>query len=70
MAYRPSKRELDPSLYDLQPHETAFFKQQTGIYDDELLKQHIIQVQTKAYEVSFLIGSIYYILVLRHLAGL
>jgi hypothetical protein len=54
MAYPPSKRELDPNLYSLQPHETAFFKQLTGIYDDELLKQHIIEVQTRAYKVHLL----------------
>ena len=40
-----------PDFYDPQPHEVAFFKQQTGIQDDELLKQHIIQVQAKAYKV-------------------
>jgi len=51
MAYPPSKHELDPDLYNLQPQEAAFFKQLTGIHDDELLKQHIIQVQTKAYEI-------------------
>ena len=51
MADPPSKSELDPDLYNLQPQEAAFFKQLTGIHDDELLKQHIIQVQTKAYEV-------------------
>ncbi|KAF8807056.1 hypothetical protein BYT27DRAFT_7224114 [Phlegmacium glaucopus] len=46
-----SKPKLDPGLYNLQPHEVAFFKQQTGIQDDEVLKQHIIQVQAKAYEI-------------------
>jgi len=51
MAHPPSRNELDPDLYNLQPQEAAFFKQQTGIHDDELLKQHIIQVQTKAYEI-------------------
>jgi hypothetical protein len=51
MAYPPAKYELDPNLYNLQPEEAAFFKQLTGINDDELLKQHIIQVQAKAYEV-------------------
>jgi hypothetical protein len=49
MATYPPK--LDPDFYNLQPQEVAFFKQQTGIDDDELLKQHIIQVQVKAYEV-------------------
>ena len=54
MAYPPSKHELDPNLYNLQPQEAAFFKQLTGIHDDESLKQHIIQVQAKAYEVHLL----------------
>jgi len=47
MAYPPLKLELDPNLYNLVPEEAALFKQLTGIYDDELLKQHIIQVQTR-----------------------
>ena len=59
MAYPPLKNELDPDLYNLQPQEAAFFKQQTGIHDDELLKQHIIQVQTKAYEVPSLLTDIH-----------
>ena len=48
-----SKPELNPDFYNnlLQPHEVAFFKQQTGIQDDESLKQHIIRIQSKAYEV-------------------
>jgi len=50
MAYPASKLKLNPDLYDIHPEEAAFFKQQTGIQDDELLKQHIIQVQAKAYE--------------------
>jgi hypothetical protein len=63
MAYPPSKRKLDPNLYNIQPHETAFFKQLTGIYDDELLKQHIIQVQTRAYEVHLSFVSIYILII-------
>ena len=54
MAYPLAKHKLDPDLYNLQPQEAAFFKQLTGIHNDELLKQHIIQVQTKAYEVHLL----------------
>ncbi|KAI0726728.1 hypothetical protein C8Q72DRAFT_497689 [Fomitopsis betulina] len=42
---------LDPSLYKLEEDEAAFFKQATGIPDDELLKQHILRVQVEAYEV-------------------
>ena len=52
MAYPPFKYELNSGLYDVQPQDAAFFKQQTGIHDDELLKQHILQVQAKAYEVQ------------------
>src|ERR1700734_3635229 len=48
--YPVSVPEL-PDFYNPQPHEVAFFKQQTGIHDDELLKQHIMQVQAKAYKV-------------------
>ena len=43
--------ELNSDFYNPQPHDVAFFKQQTGIHDDELLKQHIMQVQAKAYKV-------------------
>lgn len=42
---------LDPSMYKLEKDEAAFFKQVTGIKDDEELKQHILRVQTEAYEV-------------------
>ena len=42
---------LDPSLYKLEEDEAAFFKQATGIQDDEELKQHILRVQAEAYEV-------------------
>ena len=44
---------LDPSLYNPQPHEVEFFKAQTGIGDDEELKEHVIAVQKEAWEVSF-----------------
>ncbi|TFY82954.1 hypothetical protein EWM64_g1069 [Hericium alpestre] len=40
---------LDESLYNLNEEEVAFYKQQTGIQDDEELKRHIIAVQTEAY---------------------
>ena len=42
---------LDPSLYKLEDDAAAFFKQVTGIHDDEELKQHILRVQTEAYNV-------------------
>ena len=42
---------LDESLYDLTEEERAFFKQQTGILDDDELKVHILRLQAEAYEV-------------------
>ena len=52
----PSQRlpnlKLDPSLYNPQQHELEFFKEQTGIEDDEELKAHILAVQKEAWEVS------------------
>ena len=42
---------LDPSLYRLGDEEAAFFKESTGIQDNEELKQHILQVQKEAYAV-------------------
>lgn len=42
---------LDERLYDLTDEECSFFKQQTGIQDDDELKAHIVQVQAKAYKV-------------------
>jgi len=38
-------------LYDLTEEERTFFKQQTGIPDDDDLKAHISRVQAEAYEV-------------------
>jgi hypothetical protein len=43
--------ELNESLYKLDADEKAFFKEQTGIVDDEELKRHIIRVQREAYAV-------------------
>ncbi|KAJ3574692.1 hypothetical protein NP233_g1603 [Leucocoprinus birnbaumii] len=42
---------LDEGLYDLKQEEVGFFKTLTGIQDDDELKRHIIDVQTKAYQV-------------------
>jgi hypothetical protein len=42
---------LDESLYNLPEEERSFFKQQTGIPDDDELKAHILRVQAEAYEV-------------------
>jgi hypothetical protein len=43
-------RALDPTLLNLSEQEAEFLKSQTGIRDDEALKNHIIEVQKKAYE--------------------
>ena len=42
---------LDESLYVLPEEERTFFKQQTGISDDDELKAHILRVQAEAYKV-------------------
>ncbi|KAF9465289.1 hypothetical protein BDZ94DRAFT_1214767 [Collybia nuda] len=46
-----SKPPLDERLYSLAEDDLAFFKAQTGIEDEVTLKEHIISVQKKAYEV-------------------
>jgi hypothetical protein len=56
-----AKLPLDDSLYSLDVDELAFFHEQTGIKDDAKLKEHIIAVQEKAYEVRTA-------LVLRHIS--
>lgn len=38
-------------FYSLSEEELAFFKSQTDINDDDALKQHILDVQAKAYDV-------------------
>ena len=40
---------LDERLYRL---DRAFFKQQTGIKDNDELKTHLLSVQAEAYEVT------------------
>ncbi|EJD41307.1 hypothetical protein AURDEDRAFT_115549 [Auricularia subglabra TFB-10046 SS5] len=42
---------LDDAAFQLRPDEASFFKSQTGIDDDAQLKQHILDVQRKAYTV-------------------
>ncbi|KAJ7088586.1 hypothetical protein C8R44DRAFT_819074 [Mycena epipterygia] len=49
MAY--TKPPLDESLYEVTDEELAFIKAQSGIQDPDVLKKHIIDVQTKAYDV-------------------
>ena len=41
---------LDEGVYSLTSENATFFKSQTGIDDDETLKQHILAIQKKAYE--------------------
>lgn len=50
--HTPSKAPLDESFYNLTDEESAFFKSQTGINDDNELKHHILTAQTEAYEVA------------------
>lgn len=42
---------VDPSLYALAGDDLRFFKAQTGIEDDEELKEHVLAVQKEAYQV-------------------
>ena len=51
LASDASKPSLDPNFYFLTAKETEFYKAQTGIQDDEKLKEHIFAVQRDAYEV-------------------
>lgn len=46
---------LDDDRYNLDENDHAFFKSQTGIQDDAVLKQHIIKVQNDAYKVGRLL---------------
>ncbi|KAG6918961.1 hypothetical protein DXG01_010200 [Tephrocybe rancida] len=52
----PTTPPLDDSFYIMDDDdELAFFKQQTGIWDDKDLKEHILAVQEKAYEVTLVL---------------
>ncbi|KAL5492120.1 hypothetical protein ACEPAI_3567 [Sanghuangporus weigelae] len=44
-------KPLDYSLYNPDEEEKMFFKKETGIEDDEQLREYIIAVQTKAYTI-------------------
>ncbi|KAJ7489412.1 hypothetical protein FB451DRAFT_689667 [Mycena latifolia] len=46
-----AKPPLDESLYLTNEAELAFIKSQSGIHDPNALKQHIIAVQKKAYDL-------------------
>jgi hypothetical protein len=41
---------LENERYELDEDQLAFFKSQTGIYDDEELRRHIFKIQRKAYD--------------------
>ncbi|KAA1468044.1 hypothetical protein DENSPDRAFT_770644 [Dentipellis sp. KUC8613] len=43
---------LDESLYQLTEEEIAFYKDQTGIQDEDELKKHIVACQAEAYKVA------------------
>jgi hypothetical protein len=62
--------KLNPDFYKPRPQDIAFFRQQTGIHDDELLKQHILQVQAEAYKVHLpsLITDIHHAYFTHHFA--
>lgn len=44
-------QDLDPSLYAPSPEDLAFLKSQTGLEDEEVLKQHVLEVQAEAWKV-------------------
>ena len=44
---------LDPTLLSLRDDERDFFASQTGIFDEEELRVHILRVQGLAYAVCF-----------------
>ncbi|KAF8890822.1 hypothetical protein CPB84DRAFT_1749022 [Gymnopilus junonius] len=46
-----TKPKLDPNIYQLHGDLLLFFKEQTGIQDEDELKQHVLGVQAKAYEI-------------------
>ncbi|KAF8836501.1 hypothetical protein BDN67DRAFT_974083 [Paxillus ammoniavirescens] len=43
---------LQEQFYKITPEQSEFFKQQTGITDDDELKRHILAVQAAAYKVA------------------
>lgn len=52
-AHHQSVPSLDERLYKL---DRAFFKQQTGIEDNDELKTHLLSIQAEAYEVTHFWG--------------
>ena len=53
------KVSIDPSVYALNGNELAFFKTQTGIQNEDELRDHILAVQAEAYAVCRLSTSIF-----------
>ena len=51
-AMNPVAKPLDDSLFKINDQAYQFMKDQTGISDEEELKQHILAVQAEAYRVS------------------
>ncbi|KAI0066443.1 hypothetical protein BV25DRAFT_1820389 [Artomyces pyxidatus] len=49
--FKKQQLAIDESLYGLGEEESAFFKEQTGIQDDEELKKHLLQAQADAYAI-------------------
>jgi len=45
----PIRGELNPDFYNLSGQELDFFKRTTKITDDDALKQHVLDIQNKAY---------------------
>ncbi|KAH7889087.1 hypothetical protein F5I97DRAFT_1803283 [Phlebopus sp. FC_14] len=43
---------LQEQYYKITPEQAIFFKERTGIVDDEELKRHILAVQAEAYKVA------------------
>lgn len=48
---------LDDKLYRLDADEIAFYKVRTGIHDEAALKEHVVQVQHEAYQVSIVVNA-------------
>ncbi|KAF9241068.1 hypothetical protein BU15DRAFT_45267 [Melanogaster broomeanus] len=52
MTVEKTNPQLDPGLYSIDGESLAFFKSETGLQDDEELKNHILSVQARAYAVT------------------
>lgn len=51
------EKSAESALYNPDDEAKEFFKIETGITDDEELKQHILRAQTKALAVSSSIST-------------